>query len=421
MIERLVLSVLILSRSQTLWSYDLDQQAPGYDDMWTILPGWPRLQGWYKGDTNSINGIYHNHGDQNPVVPYGNRLFVHRSNAIIAYGSGSNLGKLPLLRINPVVSQAKLPSETDLIASLENEIWKMVNSGHLRPGYYNAGQFTLYKEFADYFTNPGDTIYTLSLAYPYLSPELQAEVKAYLRQEFQDYFDPIMYASIGWKDGAPREAMLLPPEVENSLSEFPKREFVGRFSWVYPQHNFYAMWKYALIFPEDAVRVYELAKTKLQVPVPPLPIVDYFDQKPYELNAYIAGYIGFMELQELAGKSIEDGPLRNSVSNELNRLLQLRVSSFSKDTYWIDENYHKRSLNIARNFMMLVPELGQYLRENSLEQMQEAISEYEYIAPYWFVARYESIINEGVMSPLYNYSAMFQAKAFILESQEMSF
>jgi hypothetical protein len=46
--------------------------------------------------------------------------------------------------------------------------------------------------------------------------------------------------------------------------------------------------------------------------------------------------------------------------------------------------------------------------------MQEAINEYEYIAPYWFVTRYESIINEGVMSPLYNYSALFQAKAYIL-------
>jgi hypothetical protein len=63
---------------------------------------------------------------------------------------------------------------------------------------------------------------------------------------------------------------------------------------------------------------------------------------------------------------------------------------------------------------MLVPELGSYLRSNNLAEVQAAMTEYEYVAPYWFVSRYESTINEGAMSVLYNYNALFQARAHIL-------
>jgi hypothetical protein len=401
-------------RSTPLWGYNLSDLAPGYDEMWTILPGWPRLQGWYKGNTNSINGIYHNHGDQNPIIPYAGKLFVHRSNAIIAFGTGPSIGKLPLLQIADTDDDAKLLTRNELAGLLEESVEKIVDAGHLRPGYYNAGQFTLYKELADYFDNPGDTLYTLAKAHPYLSPELQQRTETYLQQEFEAYFNSEMYSTIGWA-GAARESMPLPPEIEANLSQLTPLARSQRFLWEYPQHNFYAMWKYAQIFPGQANLAYSLAKEKIHVPVPPLPVPDYFDQKPYELNAYIAGYIGFLELQELAGQSGTDSQLRSSVTNELNRLLQLRANTFTKDTYWVDSNYHKRALNIARNFMMLVPELGDYLHDNELSRMSEAINEYDYVAPYWFVSRYESMMNEGVMSPLYNYSAMFQAKAYVLQ------
>jgi hypothetical protein len=68
--------------------------------------------------------------------------------------------------------------------------------------------------------------------------------------------------------------------------------------------------------------------------------------------------------------------------------------------------------------MMLSPELGEYLGQNILGKVQEAIDEYDYIAPYWFVSRYESVVDEGVMSILYNYNAIFQAKAYILEESQ---
>ena len=65
--------------------------------------------------------------------------------------------------------------------------------------------------------------------------------------------------------------------------------------------------------------------------------------------------------------------------------------------------------------MYLVPELA---TELSVNQVQQAIDEYEYVAPYWFVSRYEATMGEGVMADLYIYNAIFQAKAQVLgESQ----
>jgi len=397
-----------------LWGYDLAAQAPGYDSMWTIISGLPRLKGYYKGDSDSVNAAYHNHGDQNPIVPYQGRLYVHRSNAIIAFGTGSGPGALPLLRIDESYdAPGSSLTQAELTTRLEREIQKIVDAGHLRPGYYNVSQF-LTGGLEDYFQSPGDTILTLAMAHPHLSPELQAEVESYLQQEFETYFETAMYAHIGWADGTPREDMILPPEVAADLINHPPRELFPGFLWFYPQYNFYAMWKYAELFPSEANLAYDLAKSKLQVPVPDHD-GDHFEKRPYEVNAWIMGYVGFLELQDLAGMSEIDSQLRTDVSNELSRLLQYRVDTFTKDSYWTtDFAFHAKHLDLARNFLFLAPELADYMNEEILQQVEEAVAEYEYIAPYWFVSRYESVIGEGVMSNLYNYHALFLAKAYIL-------
>ncbi len=406
--------------NRTLWSYNLDDQAPGYDAMWNIIEGLPRLWGWYQGTTNSVNAAYHNHGDQNPIIPYNGLLFTHRSNAIIAYGTDTFRGALPAVPISNANSVTPLLSEADLVEKLEEEVAEMMAAGHLRPGFYNVNQFSLWKEFSDYFENPGETLYVLSLAYPHVSSQLQQQITAYLNQEFQTFFDPNMHATIGWNTGAPREDVELPPEIVADLGNHPPRAGSIRFSWPYPPYNFYAMWKYAATIPGvDVGRVYELAKSKIVVPVPSQVTNDYFRQKPFEMNAYIAGYIGFLELQELAGTSGVDAQLRGQIINERDRLLNLRVSLWDKNSYWTIDNFsYKKHLDIARNYIWLVPELGTYLNQRLPTQMATAVADYEAVAPYWFVSRYEAAIGESVMSNLYNYYALFQAKAHILgESQ----
>jgi hypothetical protein len=149
------------------------------------------------------------------------------------------------------------------------------------------------------------------------------------------------------------------------------------------------MWLFAQIFPNESLQVYELAKSKIQVPVPenlPIPSTEWFIQRPFEHNAFIAGYIGFLNLQELAGMDDVDIQLRQDVNNELNRLLQLKIDIFTKDSYWDFVNFrYKKHLDISRNFIYLVPELGEFMNQNILAPIQ-AMNEYEYIAPYWFVS-----------------------------------
>jgi hypothetical protein len=405
---------------RALWhySYPLSDEAPGYDVKWWFADAaLARLFGNYGGP----NGIYHNHGDQNPIIPYNGRVYIHRSNAIIAFGTGSPRGMLP--KIDPIQVQDPVvqPSLADLKARLEVEVQKIIQAGHLRPGYYNNAQFgNVYYIFNNYFDNPGDTLYTLAKAYPYLSPSLQSQTRVYLQNEFQAYFNPVMYSHMGWANGAAREAMPLPPEIQSDLINYPKSEDAGwgwGWSWHYPQYNFYGMWKYALIEPTQVQTIYQLAKNKLEVPVSSIATNDYLISKPWEINGYIAGYIGFLKLQELANQTGVDSQIRSQVNAELTRLENLRVANFTKDTPYIDiaSGYTFRSLNVARNFIMLVPEAGDYFNQKILAKVQAAVTEYNTIAPYWLANRYNGAIGEAARQNLYDVPAMFQAKAFILK------
>jgi len=396
------------------YAYPLSDLAPGYDVKWWFENYPPEMERLY-GTFGSVNGVYHNHGDQNPIIPYQGRLYIHRSNAVIAFGadSGSNRGMVP---VRPVTQSETTPTRDELKRRLTSEVSKMIAAGHLRPGYYNAGQFNIYFEFNNYFENPGDTLYTLARAYPYVDSSIQPQLKAYLKNEFKAYFDPLMYSTIGWADGAAREAAVLPPEVVADMRNYPKQEGAGpAWIWPYPQYNFYAMWKYAEIFPGEAAHAYDLAKSKLQVPVASGATTERFKYHPWELNGYIAGYIGFLNLQTLAGRSASDSALRTQVTNELERLKSLRASTFSKDTPYVSYTQINsyRTLNIARNFILFVPELGDYLYNSSARsQVEAALAEYNTVGPYWFVSRYNAANGEGATENLYDYNALFQAYAY---------
>jgi len=178
------------------------------------------------------------------------------------------------------------------------------------------------------------------------------------------------------------------------------------------------MWKYAQIFPNDAGRIYDLARSKINLQWSSSQTNDFYRERPFEHNAYLAGYFGFLRLQEMAGRTTQDAQLRTQVTNEYNRLLALRAQLFSKDSYWTTDRYHKKHLDVSANFLWLVPEVADYLRQNRLSQVQAAVQEYDAVAPYWFVSRFESSLGEGVMANLYSVNALFQAKALILRENK---
>jgi outer membrane protein assembly factor BamB len=398
------------SREWTYFQYNLDELLPGYSM-------------YYNGTNLDIysafgnrDGVYGYHGLQNPPIPYNGKVYMQRGNSVIAFAPDVNQPvHLPMAKIIPYQDPSiQTPSVESLKSTLSLEVQKMIDNGHLRTGYSSSGMLDISAQncgddLMDYWHNPGDTIYTLIQALPYLPPDLQQPTKDYIQTEFIN-FPPYLYNHIGWKDGAPRETFILPPEVAAQMQKLgPQTYHYDYPGWQLAPNSFYALWKYATVFG-GAVDIYNASKSQLE----PVPSDNFLLQNPQVLNAYIAGYLGFLKLEQLAHY-----PESLSVRDTYNRILALRANTFSKvnpDLWFADlGHYYCRSFSVSMNFMYLVPELGQYLHDNALTKVTQALDEYTYLAPYWFEAKSETAFGEGVINNLYNYPTIFAAKAMILK------
>jgi hypothetical protein len=379
---------------------------------------------------------------QSPPIPYRGKLYYLKGNALLAFSptGTSPQTPLPLAKTVPVQSAATPPTRAALIQRLETEVQKMLAAGPLRPGYHSSGFIDLYGnggydaegtfgEIFDYFQNPADTVYTLLLAYPHLSSTTQQQVRTYLQDNYGPgaVFDFTKIVHVGWGTGAAREVFDIPPEYSSwwgqpYTSPFdPSTEPICGWCgyWQnFPPFSFYAAWKYAQIVgdndPAFAKNIFDLMSSKLEAPLSD----DILTKKPYWLNLYIAGYKGYLELQALAGYAQDPDVLATYQD-----LLELRVNSFSKDTPYPplvpgSDNWElsfNNSFAVARNFMFLTPELADYLNQHIYAQVQTAIDEYNFVAPYWFVSKFDSTYGEGTLQHLYDPPALFQAKAYILK------
>ena len=416
-----------LSQPGTEWtyfSYNLDQLLPGYNNRY-YNPHTENLNDVYAS-FDGPNGVYGFHADTNPPIPYQGKVYMHRSNAVIAFGPSSTPPTaLPLAETvaTPPTGLTGLGQER-LKARLVQEIQKMLEAGHLRPGYASHGHFDLPSQYqcgddlVDYFHHPAETILTLLQALPHLPESMQPQVKAYLQNEFTTY-PPHQYNHIGWQEGAAREAFDLPPEVEGALVNLPPEPGTTGFVWGVNPHSLYAVWQYAKTMDDPNLAQQLLVQVQsnkaLMASFNAVPEDAVLAQMPMVHNAYIAGYLGYLGLEQMAGQT-ESSPVRQ----ELERLLQLRVSQFSIDSAYAgvalrEDGAYCRSLNVASNFIFLVPELAEYLRNLALPKVQDALDEYEQSAPYWFVSFAEEGFAENALTLLYDGQALFLAKAWILE------
>jgi outer membrane protein assembly factor BamB len=414
------------NREWIYYGYNLLSWAPGYNSLFYAAQ--PNNYTKPYSNFGTVNGVYGFHGDVAPAIPYNGRVYIQRSNTIMAFSAGSSgATALPLATKRlPPPANIDIPDQDDLIAELEAEVTKIVEAGHLRPGYMSHGLFdnssgnTCGDDLTEYWSNSGDTLYTLLMALPQLSPGLQQTVRTYLQDEYANY-PPYQYNHIGWSSGAQREAYTMPPEIAASLTGPETKNFTlqnnggwgGEGIWGRNPFAWYALWKYAEEFG-GASSIWSASQTVFFEEFNSQPSDTLLLNMPLIHNAYIAGYIGYLELEQMAGQ-----PQSNNVNNELNRLLQLRANNFTKDTAYklvADGGPYCRTLNIASNFMYLVPELAEYLRNNALTEVNDALAEYEDVAPYWFVTFFSGAYAENAIVPLHDSHAIFMAKAFILEA-----
>lgn len=429
------------------WQYNLKSRAPNYDAMYN--DGNPTLSnnqdGWqiYSGKNQSKNGIYGKHGTtQSPPIPYQGKVFVLRGNALLALSpTTANATALPLATIAAGQDNSGGLTRTQVVQQLESEIQKMLAAGPLRPGYHSAGFIDLYGngrytteaefgEIFDYFQNPADTVYTLLLAYPHLSPATQSQVKTYLQSNYGPgkTYDITRIVHVGWGTGAAREAFQIPPEnlavfgtsgqSPNNPSTQPRCGSCGYWH-NFPPFSFYAAWKYAQIVGNNDSNAARLIFNSMASKIEPPPTDTFLQRKPYFMNLYLAGYLGYLRLKQLAGLGSDA-----TVQGYYDHVLALRTNNFSKDTpYWnTDSNQfglpgldYNRALSVSRNFMFLTPEVADQLNQRIKPQVQTALDEYGYVAPYWFVAKYDNGVGEATLQHLYDYPALLQARAWALK------
>ena len=405
-------------------TYNLNTIAPDYEPMYFDgnLELYNSMEGWqvYSGKDSSVNGVYGKHGTtQSPPIPYAGKLYTLKGNTLIAFSPTGSARKLPIATIVASQNPSDPISALNLKERLEAEVKMIIDSGHLRPGYHSAGMIDLFSripdsyyhfgEIFDYFQNPAETVFTLIQSLPYLSPQLQIQVKEYL----QVYYGPnapysfTNIAHVGWSTGSSREVFTIPPDIWTSrYADF------GPQTSPFPPFSFYAGWKYAEIFGNPK-QIFDKMQGKLASPLDDMTFI----QKPHLLNQYIAGYQGYLELQNLAGYS--ESP---SVRNQLSHMLNLRTAEFItkfKDLPPPPEIRYVnpyRALSVSRNFMFMTPELGEYMNKNiSHQDLQLVLDEYTYVAPYWFVSKADNSVDEGTLQHLYDSPALFQAKAYVLK------
>ncbi|OGM19967.1 hypothetical protein A2771_03140 [Candidatus Woesebacteria bacterium RIFCSPHIGHO2_01_FULL_38_26b] len=437
------------------WKWTGISWVPGATTKYTSLT----LTGGKFGSTSGAYAYMDGFLNYSPI-PYNGKLYVINGNVLFALNAnGTANAPLATAQIPAGQSPASIPvTKAQLQERLYDEIQKMLSAGHLRPGFHSSGLISQWMDGAynapipgdnltQYFKNPADTVVTLISVLEYITahPEntslqtLITPIKNYIQTNYGPGapYSFTTYASIGWRNGARRESYDDLPEFASQLADDydpnfsvanKPREWIwtnlnlkigcstGRpFDGGFPPESIYAGWKYAQTFPGTASTLFNTLKVKLCTPGVGNDMTDAnLTKYPYILNQYIAGYRGYVELDKLANNLSNIS--QSSKYSEYNRLLNLRFSSFSKDPNWTaDEFEFNSTMNAARNFMYLTPELSDLMRTNILSKVQATVDQYQVLTPNWFVSKFSHSGPEAYAQPLYDYPALFQARAWILK------
>ncbi len=334
-----------------LWSYNLDSLAPNYDQMY-----WGQAESGLNKLYGTFNGVYGGHGDNNPIVPYQGHLYLHRSNAVLAFGSGSSTGLVtPRVTVNTAPTNPGV-NVNDLISRLDREVNKMINAGHLKPAYSISGNSdggmprNFGEAFMDNFHNTAELLAVLGRAYFHLPVATQTKLRTYLQSEYTNH-SPIEYEHNGWNTGTSREPFQLPQDVLNAMGSFGPRDT----GMVYNYYRDYGMWQYAKVFPSQAQTIFSALGGR--------PSSSASFPFPFQFNAAIAGTKGYLELARMAGNTSE----ANWAQTTLNNQLAARAAGFTKDVGNPGDtaNDYTHVMSVASNFMLMIPELGDYLSQNA--------------------------------------------------------
>ncbi len=273
------------------------------------------------------------------------------------------------------VRQLQSQPAPDLVTHLEHAVQSMVDAGHLAPFYLERGfsareaipgESTLPQDglcrFSPgnvYWFDPGELIYTLSLAYPYLSVELQNRVRTYLIAEMHNYppLSPLPYpGSSTWLvDGVRREPYPVTIVPNNWPPPSP------------PLSTLYALWTYA-----NATGDWTYLETHW-------PQIDQlFDTYRNQVDSYarIAGAIAYARIADRLGhiQAAQEG--EQVAVAAMTAGTNLSTFLTAANNRYPDARPDSYNGTRAPVFFGLVPEVGAYLRDYAGQDVRTYLEEF---------------------------------------------
>ncbi len=270
----------------------------------------------------------------------------------------------------------------DLVQRLEVEVRRIINAnGHLKPLFIERGISSLGNWPPDttnppgpvkivhgsyvtsggfYWYDPGELIYSLSLAYPYLSPELQNQLATYLKQAIARYspLEPLPFGDKNWLfQGVDRMGYTIP--FPNAINVWPPP--------APPIQTLYALWAYAQYTGDWQYLSSNWSQIK-----------SLFDARKGSINSYaqIAGAIGYYRIAQRLNRTAEASEALTVANNAFSAGLNFATFRSQANQLYPDMELNSNTPLGVRGqvFFGLVPEVGRFLRDQLASQVNAEIA-----------------------------------------------
>ncbi len=257
---------------------------------------------------------------------------------------------------------------------LADEVSKIVTAGHLAPFRWASTEGDIILEWA----HSGQLVRALSMAYPYLPPDLQEKTKTYLRKEIEEY--PPWYTGASWSPGnlpvdkGARREWYAAPGLGAMVSKEKDRAWLSTRINAWIQHG-YGIWLYARNTGDT-----ETIDKNWQM------IQSYFhSNQKMGLSLYsdLAGYIGIARLAKMTGHDDIAYDAENFIKQNIGK-----ISEFDKVEKRLigDDSTHLKSNSAwIAVFFYLTPETARFIKENSLAEAREYLDSVKIQRPAWFL------------------------------------
>jgi hypothetical protein len=375
--------------------------------------------------------------------------------------------------------------DAELVSELGRQVSLMLEAGHLAPWYdarncYGAGYLCYWRHAESFvWSNPGETLYTLARALPFLPEDLAARTIAYMRKERTDY-PPESVAHTPILEGARREWHRMADEgiYRMHIQELPKRNPYLQ-SGTIPEESIYYLAEYYRAAEGGKVDAAVLAAAR-RILEPYLQRQDWaiLGFWPFrvswmsstadgwggtnDINQHMAALIGHLRLARMAGSESPEtwgllaraaicryamGKYTHYVNSEKFYETPAEPDWMARlfEGSWVGQlvTYNWRGpLDDVRQvcvlnpygiqfsdcalpqfytfsvmpFLGAVPEVGAFARQYLREELKSFSDRYELAQPAWFAAKTTTNINAE-----FNYTApeealqVFQIRAWVLQ------